>query len=66
MIYYRSVKFTIKLLILAKMIITMVLHYNGVPESIAKDKNLLFISKFCSLIYYFLGIKKKLFTAFYL
>ena len=50
---------------LAEVIINIVIHYRGIPKSIITDRGLLFISKFWSLLCYFLRIKKKLFTAFY-
>ena len=66
MIYYEPVKITIDALGLAKMIINMILPHHGVPESIITDWGWLFISKFCYLLCYFLGIKKKLSTVFQL
>ncbi len=65
MVYYESVKVTIDAPGLAKMIIDMVVRQQGVLESIITDRGLLFTSKFWSLLCYFLGIKKKLSTAFY-
>ncbi len=47
------------------MIIDVVVHHHGVSKSIIMDQGLLFTSKFWSLLYYFLGIKKKLFIAFH-
>ena len=44
----------------------MVVCHHGVAESIVTDRGSLFTSKFWSLLCYFLGIKKKLSTAFYL
>ena len=43
----------------------MVIRHHKVPESIVTDRGLLFTSKFWSLLYYFLKIKKKLSTIFY-
>ncbi len=43
----------------------MVIRYHGILESIVTDSGLLFISKFWSLLCYFLGIKRKLSTAFH-
>ncbi len=65
MVHYKPVKITIDVLGLAEVIIDVVVHYHGVPESIIIDWDLLFISKFWSLLYYFLGIKRKLSTAFH-
>ena len=50
---------------LAKVIINMIMRYYAVSKSIVIDQGLLFISKFWSLLYYFLKIKKKLSTAFH-
>ncbi len=58
MVYYESVKDTIDVPSLAKVIINVVVCYHGVSESIVIDWGLLFISKFWSLLYYFLEIKK--------
>ena len=66
MIYYKYIKITINILSLAKVIIDMVIQYHKILKSIVMDQGLLFISKFWFLLYYFLKIKKKLFTAFYL
>ncbi len=63
-IYYESVKVTIDVSGLAKVIIIMVVCHHGVPESIITDQDLLFTSKFWSLLCYFLGIKRKLYTTF--
>ena len=51
---------------LAEVIINIVMHHHKVPESIVTDWGSLFTSKFCSLLCYFLEIKRKLSTAFYL
>ncbi len=58
MIYYELVKVTINAPGLAKVIIDVVMWYHRVAKSIMTDRGLLFISKFWSLLYYFLGIKK--------
>ncbi len=42
----------------------MVVHDHGVLESIVTDRGSRFTSKFWSSLYYFLGIKRKLSTAF--
>ncbi len=65
MVYYKQVKITIDAPGLAEVIIDMVVRYHGVLKSIVMDQVLLFISKFWLLLYYFLGIKKKLSTAFH-
>lgn len=56
-IYYKFVKVTINIFDLAKVIINMVVLYHIIAESIFKNQVLLFISKFLSLIFYFLGKK---------
>ena len=58
MVYYVSVKVTINVSGLAEVIINVIMCHHGVLESIVVDQGLLFISKFWSLLYYFLGIKK--------
>ncbi len=65
MVYYEPVKITIYAPGLVEVIIDVVVRHHGVLESIVMDRGLLFISKFWSLLCYFLGIKKKLSTAFY-
>ncbi len=62
---YEPVKVTINASSLAKVIIDVVVHYHRVLESIVTDQGSLFISKFWSLLCYFLGIKRKLSTTFY-
>ena len=64
-VHYKSVKVTINAPGLAKVIIDVVVRYHGLPDSIVIDRRSLFISKFWSLLCYFLGIKWKLSTAFY-
>ncbi len=64
-VHYETVKVTIDALGLADVIIHMVVRYHGVPESIMTDRGSLFTSKFWSSLYYFLGIIKKLSTAFH-
>ena len=65
MVYYKLIKVTINALSLAKVIINMVVKHHGLLNSIVTNQKLLFISKFWSLLYYFLGIKQKLSTAFH-
>ncbi len=65
MVYYEPYKVTIDALGLAKVIIDVVVHHHRVPESIVTDQGSLFTYKFWSLLCYFLGIKKKLSTAFH-
>ncbi len=65
MVYYVPVKVTIDAPGLAEVIINVVVRHHGVPESIVIDRGSLFTSKFWSSLCYFLGIKRKLFTAFH-
>ena len=64
-VYYEPVKITIDISGLAKVIINVVVCHYGVPKSIVTNQGLLFISKFWSLLYYFLEIKMKLLTTFH-
>ena len=66
MVYYEPVKITIDALGLAKVIINVVIKYHNFSNFIVINCGSLFTSKFWSLLYNFLGIKQKLFTAFYL
>ena len=66
MIPYKLIKVTINAPELAKVIIIVVVQYHGLLDSIVFDKGLLFISKFWSLLCYFLGIKRRLSFTFYL
>ncbi len=65
MVHYVPVKVTIDASGLAKVMIDVVVRHHGVPESIVMDRGSLFTSKFWSSLCYFLGIKKKLSTAFH-
>ncbi len=65
MVHYVPIKVTINVPGLAKVIIDIVVHHHGVPESIITDQGSLFTSKFWSSLCYFLGMKWKLFTAFH-
>ncbi len=65
MVYYELVKVTIDTPGLAEVIIDVIIHHHKVPKSIVTDRGALFTSKFWSSLCYFLGIKKKLSTAFY-
>lgn len=57
MVYYKLVKVIIDILSQAKVMINKIIHYYGIFEFIIKHQNLLFISKFLSLLYYFLDTK---------
>ena len=65
MIYYEPVKVTIDTLELAEVIIDVVIWHHGLPDSIVTNRGSLFISKFWLLLCYFLGVKRRLSTAFY-
>ena len=65
MVHYKPVKITIDTPGLAKVIIDVVVRHHGLPDLIVTDRGLLFTSKFWSSLYYFLGIKRKLSTAFH-
>ena len=66
MIYYKPVKMTIDSLGLAEVIINVVVRHHSFLDSIFTNQGSLFTSKFWSLLYYFLGIKQRLSTAFHL
>ncbi len=68
-IHYEPVKVTIDALGLAEVIINVVVRdfrYHGLPDSIVSDRGSVFTSKFWPSLCYFLGIKRKLSTAFHL
>lgn len=65
-VYYELIKGIINFFDLTKVIINIVVRHHGLFNSIVTDCSLVFISKFQSLFYYFLEIKQKLFTTFYL
>ena len=58
MVYYIPVKVMINTLGLAEVIINVIIHHHGVPESIMTDQSLFFTFQFRSSLYYFLEIKK--------
>ena len=65
MVHYKSVKVTINAPGLAEVIINVVVQHHGLPDSIVTNQGSLFTSKFWSSLCYFLGIKRKLSTAFH-
>ena len=65
MVYYKPVQTTITTLALTKVILNVVVQYHGLPDSIVSNRGSVFTSKSCSSLYYFLSIKRRLFTAFY-
>ena len=66
MVYYEPVKVTIDTLGLAEVTLDVVVWHYGLPDLIVTDRGLLFTSKFWSSLYYFLRVKRRLSTAFYL
>ena len=65
MVYYEPVKVSIDALGLAEVIIDVVIWHHGLLNSIVTDRGSFFTSKFWSLLCYFLGVKRRLSTAFY-
>ena len=65
MVHYEPVNVTIDVPGLAKVSIDVVVRHHGLPDLIVTDRGLLFISKFWSLLCYFLDIQRKLFIAFH-
>ena len=65
MVHFEPVKVTINAPALAEVIIDVVVRHPGLPNLIFTDRGSLFNSKFLSLLCYFLGIKRRLSTAFY-
>ena len=64
-VHYKLVKVTINTSGLAEVIIDVVVWHHGLPDSIISDRGAIFTSKFWSSLCYFLGIKRKLSTAFH-
>ena len=65
MVHYEPVKVTIDAPGLAEVIIDVVVWHHGLPNLIVTNKGSLFTSKFWSSLCYFLGIKRRLSTAFH-
>ena len=65
MVYYKSIKVIIHAPGFTEVIINVVVRHHGLPDLIVIIWELLFTSKFWSLLCYFLGIKQRLSTAFY-
>ena len=65
MVHYELVKVTIDAPGLAEVIIDVVVRHHGLPDSIISDRGAIFTSKFWSSLCYFLGIKRRLSTAFH-
>ena len=65
MVHYKPLKVTIDAPRLAKVILDVIVWHHGLPDSIVTNRGSFFIAKFWSLLYYFLGIQRRLSTAFY-
>ena len=65
MVHYEPVKFTIDAPRIAKVILDVVVWHHGLLNSIVSDRGSFFTSKFWLSLYYFLGIKCRLSTAFH-
>ena len=66
MVHYKPVKITIDAPDLTEVIIDVMVRHHGLSNSIITDPGSPFTSKFWSLLCYFLGIKRRLTTAFHL
>ena len=65
MIHYQPVQVTIDAPRLVEVILDVVVWHHGLPDSIVSDRGSVFTSKFWSSLCYFLGIKRRLSTAFH-
>ncbi len=65
MVHYKPVKIIINAVDLAEVIIEVVVQHYSLSDSIVSDWGSVFTSKFWFSLYYFQGIKRKLFTVFY-
>ena len=65
MVHYEAVKVIIDAPGLAEVIIDVVVRHHGFPDSIVTDRESFFTLKFWSSLCYFLGIKRRLSTAFH-
>ena len=65
MVHYKPVKVTIDASGLAEVIINVIVLHHGLPDSIVSNRSSIFTSKFWSSLCYFLGIKRRLSTAFH-
>ena len=66
MVHYKPVKITINTFGLAEVIIDVVVRHYSFLNSIVTNQGFLFTANIWSLLCYFLGIKRRLFTIFYL
>ena len=65
MVHYKPIKVTINAPGLINVIVNVVVRHHDFPDVIVTKQRLLFIFKFWSLLYYFLGIKQTYSTTFY-
>lgn len=65
-VYYKLINTTTDTARLAGVVIDVVVSYHGLFGIIIINNNSLLILKFWFLLYYFLGIKQKIFTVFHL
>ena len=65
MVHYEPIKVTIDAPGLAEVIIDVVIWHHGLPNSIVTNRGSFFTSKFWSSLCYFLGVQRKLSTAFH-
>ena len=65
MVHYELVKVTIDAPGLAEVIIDVVVRHHGLLDSIISDRGAIFTSKLWFSLCYFLGIKRRLSTAFH-
>ena len=63
-VYYKQVKVTINTFGFAKIILNIIIWLHKIVNLIVTHKKLFFTFKFWSLLFYFFGIKQKLFTSF--
>ena len=65
MVHYKPVIITINAPGLAEVMIDVLVQHHGLLDSIISNQEMIFTFKFWSLLCYFLGIKRHLFTAFH-
>lgn len=65
MVHYKPVQVTIDAPGLVKVIIDVIMRHHGLPDSIISNRGPVFTSKFWFSLCYFLGIKRRLSTAFH-
>ena len=62
MVDYEPVQITIDAPGLAEMILDVLLRHHGPPDLVVSDRGSVFTCKFWSSLYYFLGIRRRLYT----